>query len=166
MKLLFFRGTGLSCALIRWQTWSKHSHVAVQLSDGRVIESTPGKGVQILDYPTAVQLHGHPNLVLHTFIGPAQECRATAFLLAQEGKDYDSRGVVRFVLRRLIRGNPKDGLCEQDSWFCSDLVAAAFEYADAPLLLRIPFWKTSPEKLTYSLRLLRDFDPDWDREDD
>lgn len=39
------------------------------------------------------------------------------FLLAQEGKPYDMTGILAFVLGRDWQ--------EEDSWFCSELIAAA-----------------------------------------
>lgn len=177
MKILLFRGRGISSALIRWQTWSKYSHAAVLLRDGTLIESYPGTGVIRLGFTNRSRPDradgGFDALIeqrggciaLTPTISLEQESRVIEFLASQCSKPYDWRGVFRFVLP-FIKRNPLDSLRMQNRWFCSDLIAAAFDWAGCALLYRIPFWKVSPEKLQYSTRLQADYNPDWDREDD
>jgi uncharacterized protein YycO len=165
MKILLFRGRGISSALIRWQTWSKYSHVAVYLDDGSIIESEPGIGVRHLSLPKGCEAEFCAErggcLVLTPVIDAGQEAQIIRFLKLQVGKPYDWRGVFRFVLP-FIKHNPLDSMIHQNRWFCSDVLAAAFDFAGCPLLYRIPFYKVSPEKITYSLRLQEDYNPDWD----
>jgi len=165
MKILLFRGRGIASALIRWQTWSKYSHVAVFLEDGTIIESEPGIGVRQLKIPAegiadfCAKRGGC--LALSPAIDARQHADIIRFLRLQIGKPYDWRGVFRFVIP-FIKHDPLDSMIHQNHWFCSDVIAAAFEFAGCPLLFRIPYYKVSPEKITYSLRLRQDYNPDLD----
>jgi hypothetical protein len=64
-----------------------------------------------------------------------------AFARAQVGKPYDYRGIAGFLARR--------NYATAKSWFCSELVSAAFATAGAPLL-RLEPHKTSPGDLRTS----------------
>ena len=55
------------------------------------------------------------------------------FLIAQEGKKYDWLAVARFVTRRKVAPHHA-----ARRWFCSELAAAAFEWAGVPLLRMAP----------------------------
>jgi uncharacterized protein YycO len=143
MKILLFRGRGLVSSLIRFQTWSKYSHVATMLDDGSIIEAWPGVGVhRMLKLP-----HGASGIdFFEPLITSHERNTITRFLIAQIGKPYDWRGVFQFVLREHVHTHNR--------WFCSDLVAAAFNFVDVPLL-NLPYYKISPAMVSYSTRLHR-----------
>jgi hypothetical protein len=63
------------------------------------------------------------------------------FALAQVGKKYDYAGITGFLVRKDIQ--------KAERWFCSELVAAAFESAGA-MLLRQPPHKIDPGTLRSS----------------
>ena len=47
MRLLAFKGDSLISKLIRWQTRSEYSHIAIELDSGEIIEAWHRGGVQI-----------------------------------------------------------------------------------------------------------------------
>jgi uncharacterized protein YycO len=140
VKILLYRGVGWVSRVIQWQTRSPYSHAAVQLSSGKVIEAWHVGGVRMLDSPfdghakgTEIDVFG----VRGGFNPPAVE----DFLLKQIGKRYDFLSVARFVSRR---DAPDD-----DRWFCSELVVAAFRMGSLSLLAGPPSY-ISPRDLRLS----------------
>lgn len=68
--------------------------------------------------------------------------------LTQVGKPYDFSAVTGIVLNRNWHN--------EDKWFCSELVAVAFEKAGAPILSTRPssaFWRITPRDLLLSRQL-------------
>lgn len=61
------------------------------------------------------------------------------FLLAQQGKEYDKRAIYAFALNRDWR--------EPDTWICSELQAAAGEYAEVWPQLYLAANKVTPVAL-------------------
>ncbi len=120
VRLAFYRGTGLTGWAIRTVTWSDYDHVALLLPDGSVLDVEPGAGVsehatvRVADAVFAVD-------------APDSACdHAVAFAMQQIGKPYDWTAVIGIGLHRDWR--------QTDSFFCSELVALAFENAGCPLL--------------------------------
>jgi uncharacterized protein YycO len=142
-KILLFRGRGLISALIRWQTRSCYSHAALLLPDGEtIVEAWQGAGVRIKrkfrDWSNVDSFDVH--MTTH------QWGRVMDFAVSQIGKPYDYRQVIRFVTRTRSKPN--------DRWFCSELVAAAFNHAGMPLLHRIIPSNVSPALLALSPRMV------------
>jgi uncharacterized protein YycO len=137
MIILLYRGTGLINSLIRWQTRSHYAHAAVMLDGVSVIESTPSKGV-VARSGEARDLAADRFWVKAPF--NAEEGRR--FLFRQCQKKYDYAGVVRFVTREKAQ--------DDDTWFCSELVYAAFQKAGIKLLNVDEAWKVSPALLAMS----------------
>ncbi|MEW6647176.1 MAG: hypothetical protein AB1450_08265 [Pseudomonadota bacterium] len=107
------------------------------LPDGRLLGAVPG-GVSIRPYdPSALRIERHlvdaPDSVLQ---------RA----LSQLGKPYDWPGVLGYAARRDWQ--------EDDSWFCSELVAWAFQAEGFPLLRAADAWRINPRDLLLSPLLL------------
>lgn len=138
-KILLFRGRGLISTLIRWQTRGRYAHAAILFPDGEtIIEAWPGPGVRqkkMTDWDgvTVFDVPSHPK---------EQIDQAVDFARTQLGKKYAYLDIVRFITR--TKGN------EQNSWFCSELVFAAFQKAGIDLLARIPAWEVSPQGLSIS----------------
>lgn len=143
MRILLFRGKGSVSSLIRWQTRSQYSHVAIQLASGQVIEAWEGNIWRLLgSYLTKhVQHDGvrwHESLAelraahkpgtpieAYDVVLPAER-DAEQFLRRQVGKQYDLRSVARFLSRRDAPVN--------DRWFCSELACYAARLGGRPLL--------------------------------
>lgn len=103
------------------------SHVDVVLGDGTLLgarsDSVGGKppGVQIR--PQGYEPIEHSQRI-NLACTPEQETKFLNFLMTQIGKPYDKLAIAAFPFRRDWR--------ENDSWFCSELVAAALEAAWFP----------------------------------
>ncbi len=165
IQFIAYRGTSMVSWLIRWQTRSCYSHIAlrftedlwVQMGDGR--EKRIGAGNVIEAWQTGgVALHGHAGTV-HTpgtrvdVFEYAQDLSLTeaqvmaGFLVRQLGKAYDFMGVARFLTRE-----PVDHW-RRNKWFCSEL---AFEMAltgGRPLLARCAAWEVPPRDVPRSTAL-------------
>lgn len=100
------------------------THAEAVLPDGSLLGAHIDGGVQIrpAGYDKAtmtreliVDLSGYPGIVM----GDNTDGRFLAFLQAQVGKPYDVTAIAGLALDRNWR--------EDDSWFCSELMAAALE---------------------------------------
>lgn len=121
--LFFKRESGMS-KIIRWFTKSLYSHVAICVSSDMnlVIEATAGL-VRAAD--------------IRTLVGPYDVYRANesydrdkviSFLVSKLNLKYDYAGVVYLGLLKLLRLKRKANTFQRDKdWFCSELVAEAFE---------------------------------------
>lgn len=129
--LQFVQGKDLSSKLIEWFSHSGDvSHVDVLWPGGGLYGA---RSDEVGGAPAGVQLRAENytegcNVVRVTLNMSATKRQAFYdFLLAQEGKPYDKTGILGFVVDRDWQ--------EPDSWFCSELVAAALSqcgYFDYP----------------------------------
>ena len=144
MRLLFCRGHGLISALIRWQTWGRYSHVAIEIG-GWVYEAVPRRGVR----KTPAAKYNWVNVdVFTTDFGDRFDIPIREFLEDKLGRSYDYLGVLRFIPRW------KEVHSQSKRYFCSELVFAALDWIiPARLLERVPGVKVSPSLLSYSPRL-------------
>ena len=123
---LQFVGTdSFTADIIELKGGGKYSHVDVIMPDGGLLgarnESIGGKpaGVQIR-FPNYEKWESIAHLTIQ--LSDAQYFSFMAFLREQLGKPYDNAAIFGFVFNRDWR--------EQNSWFCSELVVAAFEAVD------------------------------------
>lgn len=134
VPVIFSRSRSLGSLLLRGFLWSRWSHCGIVDGD-RVVEAVSGRGVivtplvefkarasdwEILDVPT-----DQPDAVLRA-------------AYRQIGKPYDWAGVMGFAFRRCWQ--------DDDSWFCSELIAWAFAKAGANLF-RTDVWRITPRDL-------------------
>lgn len=142
--IALYKGISSISQTIQWFHRSEYSHAAWHEPDGSGWEAWARGGVQRFDHFRDTH---SPGTIIHCFqvdMSSAQHDCLQNFLRSQEGKGYDFLSVIRFITRRPQR--PVD----QDRWFCSELIFAAFQYIGMPLLMRIPAWKVYPEMLAYS----------------
>lgn len=128
---------------IRVATWSWASHVDFVLPSGRLLGATPGAGVSIresadADADTVVRYEIRAN--------KKQSASALASASSQIGRPYDYMGIFGLAVRRNWQ--------EQDSWFCSELIAWACAQAGIQLLVG-DFWRITPRDLLLSTKLYR-----------
>lgn len=143
MKILCYRGKSIVSRLIRFQTRSKYSHVAVMLDDGSMVEAWHKGGVLHRDDP----FDGHSPGTLIDVYGIQSHYdpqRVQDYLQAQLGKKYDWWSVARFVSRRHAKKNNR--------LFCSELALEAFAYGGLRLLHGISA-EMSPRDVSISPRL-------------
>lgn len=120
----FVRDPNLAATVIAWFSAGHLSHVDCLLDDGTLLgarnDSVGGKppGVQIRppDYTKFTT-----KVVMTIEVTDAQREAFLNFLMAQVGKPYDTQAIWGFLFNRDWR--------QEDSWICSELQAAAAEYA-------------------------------------
>lgn len=113
MKIIYCTSTGFVSALIRFFTFSKWSHVAIEYN-GVVIDSTSVNGVAVSSVNEFTASHRS----IHTEeLTGVNEDAVWKFLKSQLGKEYDFRAVFAFPFRKSWQQN--------DKWFCSELAAEA-----------------------------------------
>jgi len=135
ISLLFSNSRDPLSAAIRAFTWSRWSHVA--LIDGYcVIEALAPDGVVVNDTEVALLRAREFELVELPCRNP-EAVRAAAS--SQVGKPYDYTAVLGLGLHR----NWQD----DGAWFCSELVAWAFEQAGEPLFRADCLRRVTPQHL-------------------
>jgi hypothetical protein len=132
---------------IRAFSHGPYSHVDAVLPDGNLLGA---RSDQIGDVPAGVQVRkpGYADFsaLRHVVLPTTVDCEAAfyAFLQTQTGKPYDHSAILGFALDRDWR--------EPDSWFCSELIAAALEKAAYfSFSLAAPANKITPADLLLAL---------------
>lgn len=167
IEVLFFEGRSLVSKLIRWQTRSHVSHVALRL-DGEVIEAwhvpfPRGRVYHHANMAECMAIHDPMTRieVLRPRCMTTERCRhislgAWRWARLQVGAKYDLRMVLRFLPR--LGEVPST----RTRWFCSELVEAAFEVGGMPLMKRIRASYVTPRDLYSSTALVYDHAEVWD----
>jgi len=151
--------------LIRFGMGSEISHAGLYLGGGEMAEAV-ASGVRIARVEAA-QMDNHTTVMVafrYPGLTPAQQDRIAGFARGQVGRRYDYVGIVRqapFQLAqhwcRALEGSAAErcrrwtgkvflGTSGNDTFFCSELVVAAYQAAGVPLTAEMPSW-TSPEDL-------------------
>jgi uncharacterized protein YycO len=113
LKLQFSTTSGLISGIVRTVTWSRWSHVDCILDDGRLLGAQwDGVKIRPADYEKFSRKD-----CLTLSVTDSELATYMAFLTAQVGKKYDSTALFGILLHR--------DWMERDSWFCSELQAAA-----------------------------------------
>ena len=150
--------------LIRWATKSQVSHAMLYIGGGQVVEAI-GEGVMLRSLADAVAEATVAVAFRHPTLTTAQALVVRDFAGQQLGKAYNYWGIVRqggFQLDRETFCSGKSGAdydrCvnwagrvnlgkgDDDSFFCSQLVVAAYQNAGVPLTSSPPNWN-SPDDL-------------------
>lgn len=128
----------ISSRLIRYGTWSDYSHVDFVLPNGQLLGAHLNGGVQAREpnYETFTKK-------LRAVVDAPDHVLVAA--MSQIGKKYDWTAITDFVTRK------KRNWREDDSWFCSELVAWAFEIARFPILnTAVDMWRITPRDILLS----------------
>lgn len=137
IKIRFSSGRGIYSSIIRWSTWSWCSHVGIMLSDIHVIDATGEQGVAIRTP------YGDKEARYFTVELPEEkEQKLLVWIKSQIGKGYDWSAIYGMAFRKDWHND--------DKWFCSELVAAAFEEAGHPLLRSENLSRVTPRDLLMS----------------
>jgi hypothetical protein len=162
MRILQYEGISRLSQTVRFFTWNRTSHTAVELDDGRVCEawkSREDNGVRIVE-----SLHAQhtPSTIVKAYTLPElsqmQAEDFTSWLIGQEGKPYAFwGGITRFLTRHDPQAyDPQSFRIEDydpEAWFCSCLAFAGLMHVNFKLLDRIPPWRVSPGHINLSPRL-------------
>ena len=136
MQLIFSRSRSPASILIRLGTWSTWSHVAVILGGDQVIDATWRFGVATRALRTVIDESSHYSIVGLDADNPLGVINA---LRSQLGKPYDISAVTGLALRRNWQ--------EDDAWFCSELLAWAWEKSGQPLFHRDSRHRVTPQNI-------------------
>lgn len=134
MKILLCTSSLVGAAAIRAVTWGKYSHAAI-IDGDEVIEAV---------YPCVRKaklsdvIQNHTNYLV-VDIACTNEGAAIAAARSQIGKPYDWTALFGLLLHRDWQ--------EDDSWFCSELVAWAFQQAGSPLFRPEAMHRITPQHL-------------------
>lgn len=135
ITLLFSTTANPFSALIRAATWSRWSHVAL-VDEDTVIEAAALQGVRRVSVISAVDRAKDIARVDLPCRDPEAVIQAAR---SQIGKPYDYTAIVGLSLRRNWQ--------EPDAWFCSELIAWAFDAAGQPLFRPEAIRRITPEHL-------------------
>jgi uncharacterized protein YycO len=141
ITLQFVTESGWQSALIRWFTWSDYSHVDFLLADGSLLGARLDGGVKI-------RPSNYANFKAKGIYQIEAPGTVLDYAKKQLGKPYDARGILNFGLHRR---NWRD----ESAWFCSELVAAAFEQGGLPIVNTPDAGRVTPRDLTLSPLLKR-----------
>jgi hypothetical protein len=161
IQILAYRGRSFVSKLIRWQTRSVYSHIAVRFTEdmwvklgtrdkyihaGNVIEAWTKGGVSLHHDISTVHTPG-TRVDVFEFDPPlseAEENTIAGFLVKQLGKAYDFHAIVHFLTRE-----PLDHWRKQ-KWFCSELAFEACLTGGKRLLERCSAWEIPPRDIPRS----------------
>lgn len=134
VRVVFTRRRHPGSLLLRAFLWSGWSHCAIVDGD-KIIEAAASGGVRVRPLAELVAESSR-----HQFVDiPARDpASVIAAARAQIGKGYDWLGVAGIGFRRRWQ--------DADRWFCSELIAWAFEAAGSPLF-RGQHWRITPRDL-------------------
>ena len=140
--VLQYRGKSAISRVIKKFTRHYHSHTAIQLPDQTIVESWHRGGVTKVENAS---VNHTPDTQVDVYSVQVDFDQQTLinFLLDQVGKKYDMP--TGFLTR-----SDKDA--DNNKWFCSELVAAAFEHVGSPLV-NLPPHKISPRDIAGSVAL-------------
>jgi len=134
MHVLFCTSKLPLAALIRTVTWSKWSHVALVDGDEAIEATWPAVRVA----PLAEVIAKHSDHVIVDLPCPVPD-EVIKAARSQVGKPYDLTALFGLLMHRDWQ--------EQDSWFCSELVAWAFAAAGQPIFRQDASSRITPQHL-------------------
>lgn len=134
LRVVFSRRHHIGTIILRGFLWSKWSHCAI-IDGAEVIEAAAPDGVRAR--PLSALVNESSKFEIIDF--PARDPQAIIdFARAQIGTPYDWSGVFGIGFRRRWQTD--------DAWFCSELIAAAFDQA-GERLFRTDAWRITPRDL-------------------
>ena len=136
---LIFSNSPLPLSLaIRAATWSEWSHVGIIIDDNRVVDATyTHHGVKVRTIDSFIK-SSHEWTIVEVDVGDAAAIIRAA--LTQVDRPYDVTGLFGILFRN-YRWN------EDDSWFCSELVAYAMWKGGTPIVGPSYNWRVTPQKV-------------------
>ena len=140
IQILGYKGKSWISKMIKFQTRSEYSHVAIGVKD-TYFEAWHKGGVREFDLNDKEKHSSDTPITFTTLDVKVDEESVYLFLKSQVGKKYDFKSVLRFVSRRDVRADGK--------WFCSELVAAALKYGGVEIQ-HLPYSYLSPRDVMMS----------------
>lgn len=150
ITLQFITEKDLASWIIRYATWSDYSHVDFVLNNYQSKNGKTYNGLLGARMSGGVELrpfdYAKFSKVAHYQCATGNES-IIEYAISQIGKKYDTTGIINFSLHRDWQAD--------DSWFCSELVAASFVQGGVPLLDIPQSTRVTPRDLTTSILLER-----------
>jgi uncharacterized protein YycO len=152
---------------IRLSTCGVYSHAILALPDGECIQAMPDAGVEQLALNIALGKSTHATLYRHKWMNEENASYVCHFAKMQKGKKYDFAAAARSGVTSGCGGifrHTKQGFIVEvvhditqkrkhnNKFFCSELIASAFEKADLRLL-DLPSHAISPTAITTSNKI-------------
>lgn len=134
MRVLFCTSHLPGAVLIRAVTWSDWSHVA--LIDGDMAIEAVWPQVRVTQLADVLAKHSRYVVVE---LPDADDAAILDAARSQVGKPYDLTALFGLLMHRDWQ--------EPDRWFCSELVAWAFEKSGSPLFRRDAMHRVTPQHL-------------------
>ena len=135
LKVAFYRGDGrLFNVITKWRTSGEHTHVELVFPDGRSFSSSQWDGGVRFKSIAYEPEKWHIVMLPLTALEVAS---VLEFCEREKGKKYDWRGILDFFAGK------GDG--DKNSWFCSEICAAALQQVGRFRFLTPA--RTSPEAL-------------------
>lgn len=140
---------------IRWATNSPYSHAILYDGYGYGIEALPGPGVVKRPIYLSIADTGSCKVFRHKFADTVARDRAVSWAALQIGRSYDYTGAARVGLQsgsrtrvfhyttlgflislQDVRSANRSDSGHDETFFCSELIARAYEVAGAPIVNR------------------------------
>lgn len=134
VHVIFSRRHHIGSLALRTFLWSAWSHCGIVAGDD-VIEAVMGKGVVITPLAEFQKQASKWDIIKVPAADPAA---VIDWARKQKGARYDISGVLGIAVRRAWQND--------DAWFCSELVAAAFHHGGTSLF-RTDAWRITPRDL-------------------
>lgn len=138
MRIVFVTDNMPWSIIIRWFTWSKYSHVGLLFSDNEVIDATLRKGVS---KKTLEEYKKKYKNIKTCSVPNVNEFETRVFAEKQLGKPYDWKALFGMLIRRKWT--------DENSWFCSELVAVALHKGGVTIIKKEAS-RVTPEDLLNS----------------
>jgi len=128
--------------IIKIFTRGQYSHVTFHIKDGFCIDSSWG-GVQLKHITQFPSYH----VYRHTNFSRSQMDTVVKWLISKLGKGYDFLGLfgIALAILKIKQGNDLDN---KYRYWCSELVADAFHYANIPINVPKETPYVSPQQLS------------------
>ncbi|MGH1487488.1 MAG: hypothetical protein ACRBCI_14835 [Cellvibrionaceae bacterium] len=166
--IIVTRSSSNGSRVIRGGTCGVYSHAILALRDGKCIEAMPETGVSIRPLKRALDDSSYAALYRHKLIDSEYATWVCHHAKKQNGKKYDMQGAMRSGVATgcggILKGSKlgfavqlfddlsKTGGRHSEKFFCSELIAYAFQKAALPLFKAQPH-EATPSKITYSDKL-------------
>ena len=119
--LRFVTEPGFTSWAIREFSWSDYSHIDFVLANGNFLGARLSGGVAVREHDYLI-----PSKYRYAFVEVRSVKSVIGWATSQVGKPYDWRAILGFL--------PREDWHEPGHWFCSELVAQAFNLKDTVIV--------------------------------
>jgi len=146
IKIAQYKGKSWISKIIKFVSRGEYSHTAIMLEEDYIVEAWQGSdSVRVIQSLSSGHIPGTEVDIYSIDLGKKQEERFRKFVQDQVGKPYDLWGIHGFLWRRDTQ--------RSQSWFCSELFAAAYQEAGKKLYNDTEPSQISPSMVARSIAL-------------